>query len=532
MTANAVHMSTMQRMALIGQARAAIRANPRNVEALVALAGLLAAEKDYEAAIAHLQKALAVRKKDAGILRRLVSAANDANDLQLARKYARKLVEIEPRLALNHKSLGLVVEHLGNPGLALESYMRADRLEPENAETLHDIGRCLSMIGEHERAIEYFRKSLAADPHFGLALYAYSQSWKFAPAEVDAFIRNATEATKAPAVLADPPVHANLHYAMGKALDDVSRHEEAFEHFRRANELRRPESEENEHLSFVNVTDAFTREFLNTRRAMGLETDRPVFILGLPRSGTTLTESLCGAHSLITAGDEQTYMPQHIQSLGRDSNAPGAFKRNLEALSSAQIRQIGERYLAQCAPVAGTTPHFTDKLPHNFLNIGFIALLFPNAKIIHCRRHPLDNCFSLYSNSMSKFHNRYKSDLARLGLYYRQYAQLMDHWNAVLPGRIHEVFYEDMVANTELNARGLIAYLGLDWEDGVMDRSGSQRSVRTLSGWQVRQPIYQTSKGKWRRYESHLGPLIEAIGPYVARYERELEALSQEEGAS
>jgi len=159
--------------------------------------------------------------------------------------------------------------------------------------------------------------------------------------------------------------------------------------------------------------------------------------------------------------------------------------------------------------------------------MGLISVLFPNAKIIHCRRHPLDNCVSLFTNSMGSYHNAYKTDLTTLGLYYRQYLQLMDHWRKVLPNQFHEVYYEDVVGNTELNARNMIDYLGLNWEDSVMDRKGSQKAVKTLSVWQVRQPVYTSSSGRWKVFEKHLGPLIDALGPVVAEYEAELTALSE-----
>ena len=181
-----------------------------------------------------------------------------------------------------------------------------------------------------------------------------------------------------------------------------------------------------------------------------------------------------------------------------------------------------QAYMDNMSSVVGITKHFTDKLPHNFLRIGMIKLLFPKAKIIHCRRRPLDNCVSLFTNSMRSFHNSYKTDLVKLGLYYRKYVSLMTYWREIFPGEIYDVYYEDLVANTELNARQMIKYIGLEWEDSVMDRQSSQKSVKTLSAWQVRQPVYTTSAGRWRNYEKHLVPLIDTLGPIVQKYEDEL----------
>lgn len=198
----------------------------------------------------------------------------------------------------------------------------------------------------------------------------------------------------------------------------------------------------------------------------------------------------------------------------------------LDHMKPENVKELADEYLDATRSIHPGTPYFTDKLPHNFQHIGLIRMLFPNAHIIHCRRHPLDNCLSLYTNSMTEFHNAYKHDLRKLGLYYRQYLRLMEHWRQAVPGGFHEVYYEDVVANTELNARSMIEYLGLEWEDGVMAREGSQTSVKTLSVWQVRQPIYTSSAGRWKKFEAHLGPLIEALGSEVGRYEDELAALA------
>jgi len=512
-----------QRLALIRAAREALRRDPRNVEALLAVAGLLGVDRNFGEAIPLLEKAHALRKREPDILRRLVGACNDAGNFPLGRKYAKKLVELEPRVAQNHKTYGLMTEMLGFPAAAIEAYLRADALAPGSPETQHDIGRCHGMTGEHEKAQAAYLRALELDPTYGLALFSYSSSHKFTPGEVDDFV---ARIGKAIPLAKDPAIHANLHYAAGKALDDAGRADEAFPWFVRANDLRRPEEPANLTAPFVNTIEAFSRDFVRSRTGFGLATRQPIFVLGMPRSGTTLTESLCAGHSKVTAGDERTVLNAIAKNMGRDSGVAGAYAGNLRSLAPAEFRQLGEEYLRQTRAIAGTTPHFTDKLPHNFLNIGLIGLILPDAAIVHCRRHPLDNCLSLYQNSLQRFHNDYKTDLIRLGMHYRQYLQLMDHWRGVFPGRILDVFYEDLVANTEWNARAVIAHLGLDWEDSVLERSQSQRSVRTASAWQVRQPVYQTSSGRWRRYEKHLGPLIDAIGPAnIEAYERELAAI-------
>lgn len=484
--------------------------------------------KNFAGAIAGLQKALAVRKKDPVILRWLVAIANDADDLLLARKYVRKLVEVEPRLSVNHVFHGTILDRLGKFDDAIKAYRKADRLAPNTPKTLIAIGRAYATNGNHEEALSHYQQALAIEPYNDYALHNCAQAKKYDEEEALALVGQAEAAMEH---VATDGNRARLHFAAGKVLDDAKRYYDAFRHFKAANDLVRPEQPRDMALTFANTKETFPdKAFFDERQDIGPDTDRPIFIVGMPRSGTTLTESLCAAHSLVTAGDEQNAIGALAVQLGRDTpNNP--YKGMIGALSAEHAEAFASAYLEHCEQTVGTaTPRFTDKMPHNFLNVGLIALLFPNAKIIHCRRHPLDTCLSLYSKHMAQsFHLQYKADLTLLGDHCRAYLDLMDHWQTVLPGKVHDVFYEDLVANTEWNARAIVDYLGLEWEDGVMERADSQRRVATASQWQVRQPVYQSSKGRWRRYEAHLGPLIEAIGQdRLDAYEQELAALDRD----
>jgi tetratricopeptide (TPR) repeat protein len=525
-------LSPMQRNALLAQAAAELRRNPRNIDAYTTIAGLQGAEKNYDAAIATLLKALSLSKKNPDILKRIVGAANDKGDLPTARKYLRKLIELQPRVPEYLRMLALIHEKMGQPDEAITHLQKALKLEPGSDEIFYIIGKCFSMKGDEAESIKYYRKALDSNPHHGMSLYAYSAARKFKGEEAEDYVRQLHSALSDPENRADGVLMANLHYAAGKILEETGRFDEAFAEFEAANAARREEARGKTALiALANTFDTFTRDTLLAKKGLGNPSTKPVFIMGMPRSGTTLTESLCASHSRITAGDEQLFITNMAKRVGQRSSVPGAYRRTVESLTGADLNRFAAEYLAAMEHLVGDVPHFTDKLPHNFVNVGFIEMILPNSKFILCRRHPLDNCLSIYQNSMNAFHNAYKTDLVSLGIYFRQYCQLIDHWKKVLPGRIHEVFYEDLVANTELNARAMIDYIGLEWEDAVMDRQDSQRSVRTLSVWQVRQPVYQSSKGKWRQYEKHLGPLIEAIGPYIESYERELEALSAKDAA-
>ncbi|MFZ1815266.1 MAG: sulfotransferase [Rhizobiaceae bacterium] len=520
---SASSLNTMQRMTLMRRAREALQRNPKNVDALTTLASLHAADGALLEALDCLVRALALRKKDPDILNRLVSCASDAKLHAKAKMYARKLCDVQPRNPDNWVKYGQILQSSGNPQQAIKAFEMVHRLDPADPDCLENIGRCHANMGDHDEAARWYEKALEKDPNHTMALYGLGNDRKFQPELVDPYLERLLPAIEAEA---DKAARAILCYSAGKVLDDTRRHDEAFPWYRQANDLRLPAEPKDFRHTFDNLVGSVTREFLSSRKDWGVATSQPVFIFGMPRSGTTLTESICAAHSSVTAADELEYMTVLWQSFGRDSDQAGGFRASLERMTQKEVHGVGEAYLNLSKQVSGETPHFTDKMPHNFINAGLIRLAFPNARLIHVRRHPLDNCLSLYFNSMRAYHNDYKTDLTRLGLYYRQYLRLMEHWRAVMPGQMLEICYEDLVANTELNARAIISHLGLQWEDTVMDRNRSQGSVKTLSGWQVRQPVYQSSKGKWRNYEKHLGPLIDALGSHVEAYERELEQMS------
>ncbi|MEZ5790423.1 MAG: sulfotransferase [Nitratireductor sp.] len=511
-----------QVMAMMRTAEADLRRNPRNHQAMVVMAGVSAMQEDGPSAIAWLKKALALRKKDPDILRRLVSACKLAKKLPEARKYARKLCELEPRSVENHEIHGDILEQMGLADAAIEAGMKVMRLEPGKTAPINTVAYRYSIGGNHAKAREFYAMALKQDPLDPDALYGMATSGKTQAEEAPAIISAICESLERET---EEKSKARLHFSAGKINEDIRDADRAFLHYRDANKLMIPETPGDLWKPFSNLKSVMTRDYFTERTDFGSDSRQPIFIVGMPRSGTTLTESICGAHSKVTAADELPIMTAIAQALERDNDSEAIFKREMERIPASGSREIAGDYLRSTADKAGNTPHFTDKMPHNFMNIGLIHLVFPKASIIHVRRHPLDNCLSLFFNAMNSFHNAYKTDLTTLGLYYRQYMQLMQHWRIVLPGRMLEIAYEDLVANTELNARRMIANIGLEWEDSVMDRTGSQRSVRTLSQWQVRQPVYKSSSGKWRSYERHLGPLIESIGPYVSEYENELAEL-------
>jgi hypothetical protein len=256
---------------------------------------------------------------------------------------------------------------------------------------------------------------------------------------------------------------------------------------------------------------AFTPAFFAERRGVfGSPSDVPVFIVGMQRSGTTLTEQIAASHPQVYGAGEL----EHIRRIAGMIKI-GRPESTVRQLTSADSLALAGDYLRKVREIGGDALRIVDKMPHNFQYLGLIAILFPKARIIHCTRDPMDNCVSCFTQSFTGHHG-YNTDLRQLGLYYREYRRLMDHWRRVLPIPMLEIDYEEMVADQETQSRRLIDFLGLDWDPACLNFHETDRSVQTASRWQVRQPIYKTSVKRWKDYEKHLGPLKKALGELAA----------------
>jgi predicted Zn-dependent protease len=309
-----------------------------------------------------------------------------------------------------------------------------------------------------------------------------------------------------------------LHFALGKALEDAGDHAAAFAHYAEgAARQRRATPYEPAALSahVARCRELFTAEFFASRPGFGAAAADPIFIVGLPRSGSTLIEQILASHSAIEGTMELPDIGSAAFELGWMNPAapPPGYPGSVAALTAVQAASLGEAYIAATRVHRKLgRPFFTDKMPSNFQHLGLIQLMLPNARIIDARRHPLGACFSAFKQHFSHGMN-FSYDLGDLGLYYRDYVALMDHFDAVLPGRVHRVIYEDMVENTEDEVRRLLAHCGLDFQAACLAFHENDRAVRTVSSEQVRRPIYRDGLDQWRHYEPWLGPLKEALGP-------------------
>jgi tetratricopeptide (TPR) repeat protein len=421
---------------------------------------------------------------------------------------------------------GLAVQahRAGEVSKALPAFEKADKLSPDNHRILHEWGVMERMSGDIGLSQKLLARSLELNPEQPAALRTYGTEHKYAYGD-----KEFTRLNYAAAKLADVEVgeQVHLHYALGKAFEDVSELDTAFRHYETAGSKKRKLDRYDERNSsrmfqvMPQVVNAETRKLYSQE---GFKTDTPVFILGMPRSGTSLMEQILSSHPDVFGAGELKFLPPAVDNIRYGNNRLNlnepepAFPYEAEASWEARGRWYVEKLQA-----LADKPYqrIVDKMPGNFTLVGLIGAILPNARIIHSRRHPVETCLSNYRINFAEG-QLWSYNLRELGRYYKRYWALMKHWREQYPGLMYEVMYEENVADVEGQARKLIDYLGLPWHEGCLEFYNTDRPVRTASASQVRKPIYTTSTNRWRKFEKYLGPLLEELGDVVTEYEAEI----------
>jgi len=410
---------------------------------------------------------------------------------------------------LKAAALGLVGEH----GQSIEVYEAVLKERPEQPKVWLSYGHALKTAGRQSDSIAAYRRTLDLAPQFGEAYWSLAnlKTYRFTSADVAAMERQAGRADLAD----DDRLH--LHYALGKAFEDAEDFKASFEHYSAGAAIRRAQIDYSptETTALVARSKAlFTGEFFAAKVGLGCDALDPIFVVGLPRSGSTLVEQILASHSMVEGTMELPEIIALARSVGaRTVNAETAgYPEALADLAAAELNAMGEQFIERTRVHRKLgRPFFIDKMPNNFLHVGLIQLILPNAKIIDARRHPMATCFSGFKQHFARGQN-FSYDLGDIGHYYRDYVDLMAHFDAVLPGRVHRVLYEDMVSDTEAEVRRLLDYCGLPFEGACLKFYENDRAVRTASSEQVRQPIFRGGLDQWRHYEPWLDALKTALG--------------------
>ncbi len=455
-------------------------------------------------AMVHLECALALQPGNPDIHNNLGVALMAQGKLTEAIAHYQRALALNASHSNAHANLGTALAEQGRNAEALAHLETALELNPNHVEAHNTLGNLYKHQGQFGDALAHFDRAIALRPDYGQAYLNRSEIKSYRPGDPEV---TAMETLAGGQGLSTPKA-VNLHFALAKALEDCGEYARAFEHMHRGNTLKRGlvHYDEGDAQEFFRRTAAaFDRGLIGRLQGLGDPSAAPIFVLGMPRSGSSLIEQILASH-------RQVYGAGELGDFEATVRSALAYPEGAAALDEAMLRKIGAGYLARLPAIPDDKTQIVDKLPGNYLYLGLIRLALPNARIIHTVRNPIDTCLSCYSKLFT-FGHHYTYDLRELGRFYRAYTELMAHWRAVLPAdSMLDVSYEDVVEDLEGQARRIIEYCGLPWDDNCLNFDKNDRAVKTASSVQVRRPLFRTSMERWRRYQDGLGPLINELG--------------------
>ena len=529
------------------------RNNPTNIQYLYDLVAILCNVQQLDVAESTLLNFLTIHPQDAGIYEWLGRVAFLKKDFTRAVEQLEKSLRLDDNRLLALKILGLSCFQLSDFAGAIAAFRRFLHRQPHDIQVENSMGVALaqsgfaqegvailtacvernpheislltnladglSVLGRDDEACDYYRQAIKVDSSCGQAHAGLMSLNRYNAVDHPDLIQASIVLEQGGL---SPHDEAGLSFALGKAYDDCRAFDLAFARYWRGNTLRKSmgrafKSEVYSHY-FAQIRAMFSPDFLRNNTLEGSQSERPVFIVGMYRSGTSLVEQIIASHPEVFGAGELLWLSQATSNMTARFNLRQSYPGAVAELTAAMSRQLAVDFEAELARVAGDADYqrISDKMPHNYFYLGLLNILFPNARVIHCRRHPLDACLSIYFQDFTTNLN-YTNDLVDLGSYYALYAQLMEYWQANLSIKIHVVNYEDLVSNPEPQTRKIINFLGLEWNESCLLPHRKKRTVNTASHWQVRQQIHTRSKQRWKSYKKHLQPLIESLGDYCPK---------------
>lgn len=521
----------------------ALELNPKHAESLCNLGMLYRSTNRLEDALQSLGEAAKLLPDHPLVLNNIGLVQKDIGRLDEAVATFDRLLAQQPDYADAHLNLGNVLQLSGDSKKAERHYRLALEKKPAFPAALVSLGQILTSRGEFEQALALFNKALSIQPDFRDAVAAIAATHEKAgdyQAAYDTLAPAVHAHSASPGMLtifgtvcrrlglqakaiellehaiASPGLSATqtkeLRFCVANLYDDTHRHDDAFRHFSQANKLCAPlYDRDTTHRQFSEIARVFSQSGLQTFSTASNRSELPIFIVGMPRSGTSLIEQILASHPLVFGGGELEHLGELLNSFPQRFGPQRGYPSVAADLDSHQLDLLAEEYLRKLGESCRNATRITDKMPHNFLHLGLIQQLFPRARVIHCRRDPMDTCLSIFFHNFNAKH-AYASDLFALGDYYNQYLALMAHWEQTLELPILHVDYETLVNNQEEKTAELLDFCGLEWSDSCLRFHESERRANTPSYDQVRKPLYTSSISRWEAYAEHLSPLRQALG--------------------
>ncbi|MEJ2565282.1 MAG: sulfotransferase [Gammaproteobacteria bacterium] len=490
--------------------REALRFRPGWPQALNNLGNIVQELGRYDESVELFRSAISIRGDYAEALNNLGNVLLLQGNSREALQSFQRAVALKPHYAVAHMGMGGALALLGDLDEALASYREAGRLDPSDAAIAAGEAALLERRGSIEQAYRRLQPYLEARPvNLNIAnAFADMCDKVQRRGEAIALLENGLERPDK-RIGRQQRITAHLH--LGRLYERKGEYDKAFGHYQAGNDLKPHTFDRNGYAAFIHeIIATFDADLLRNAPRASHESRRPLFIVGMPRSGTTLVEQILASHPEVYGAGELADIREIVDRMGSVLGMSLTYPRCVAELTQDGCNRLAQDYLERIDHLAAGEPYVTDKMPGNFHYLGVIALLFPQARVIHCMRDPLDTCFSCYSYDFSGYHS-YMYRLEDLGFYYRRYEELMRHWREVLPISMLDVSYETLVSDQERMVRELLTFCGLPWDERCLRHHENARFVNTVSYDQVRKPIYQSSIGRWRRFEAHLGPLQKAL---------------------
>jgi len=484
-----------------------IAKNPRVVFLYNLLGLILSGQKKIDEAIECYKKGLEIDPNYAMIYNNLGSiffSFPSHKNIKKSEEFYKKSILLDKKIPEPHNNLGNLYKSLNRFDEAIKYFNKAIEIDSKLSFVHHNLATTYITTGKFDEAKHHFEAAIKISPNFILAHRGLSRVTKY-----NKETKHLNELNRLYQEIKSKDLEnkMELAFSLGKAYEDIKSFDKSFMFYKEGNEICRKKiifSIENEKKNFKTIKSTFNKKLFDKYKKSGFQNTYPIFIVGMPRSGTTLVEQILSSHPKVFGADEIDFMPNLVKKNFKDNDLRLSFE-DIDKLNEKNLTEIGKDYIKKIKVISKNHDRSTDKLPINFLLIGFIKLILPDSKIINCYRDPKDNCLSIFKNHFTSGRVNFGYDLNEIVQYYNLYADLMKHWNNALPNFIYNLKYEDLISNSELQIKKLVNFCNLKWSESCLNFHNNSRPIKTASDTQARSKIYNTSINYWKNYEKNLG---------------------------